>query len=164
MNSKTASRTYTWPSLDPAAHPLAEMSGIDFYRGLCEGNLPHPPIAHTIGWTVTAAEIGYVCLTLQPAESLMLGAAIMHGGVGAILLDSAMAGAVITTLERGQKCTSLQFSVNFLRAITEAAGPLKCEGRVLHAGRSTGVAEASLHDANGRLYARATSSLMIFRN
>jgi acyl-coenzyme A thioesterase PaaI-like protein len=39
---------------------------------------------------------------------------------------------------------------------------LRAEGRVISIGRRAAFAEATLTDANGRLYASATSTLLVF--
>ena len=63
----------------------------------------------------------------------------------------------------GARYTSLDLSVKFLRGLDVAAGPVRCEGRVLHSGRRTALAEARLTDAAGRLYAHATSTCLVLR-
>jgi len=42
-------------------------------------------------------------------------------------------------------------------------GALRCEGRPIHVGGRVAIAEASLTDGSGKLYAHATSTLMVFR-
>ena len=41
-------------------------------------------------------------------------------------------------------------------------GPIEAEGKVLTLGRRVAFAEARLVDASGRLYASATSTLLVF--
>jgi uncharacterized protein (TIGR00369 family) len=52
--------------------------------------------------------------------------------------------------------------VSYHKPITRETGPLRAEGRVRSLGRRVAFAEASLRDAEGRLYASATSTLLIF--
>ncbi len=155
-------RSYGWTPLDELGAPLADRSGLSLFEALRDGDIPRPPVACTIGWFVDEVEAGRVCLSLPVAEYLMHGARIVHGGVLATLLDSAMAGAMITTLARGQGCTTLQLNVNFLRVASGAGGRLSCEGKVIQAGRRTGMTEAVLTDATGRVCARATSTYLVF--
>jgi uncharacterized protein (TIGR00369 family) len=86
----------------------------------------------------------------------------VHGGWQATLLDSCMACAVQTQLEAGQAFTSLEIKVNFLRALTDKVGPVRAEGRVIQVGRQIGIAEGSLYDAAGKLYAHGTTTCLIF--
>jgi uncharacterized protein (TIGR00369 family) len=86
----------------------------------------------------------------------------VHGGVLATLLDTAAACSVHSTLAAGERYTSLDLNVKFLRAVTVDSGRLRCEGSVLQRGRRTALAEARLYDARRRLVAHATSTCMIF--
>jgi uncharacterized protein (TIGR00369 family) len=87
----------------------------------------------------------------------------VHGGVYATLLDSACGCAVHSALPAGARYTSLDLSVKFLRGLAVGTGPVRCEGTLVHLGRSTALAEARLTDAAGRLYAHATSSCLVLR-
>ena len=51
--------------------------------------------------------------------------------------------------------------VNLLRAITVDTGPVRCEGTLLHLGRTTALAKARLTDAAGRVLAHATSTCLL---
>ena len=53
---------------------------------------------------------------------------VVHGGLAATLLDSAMGCAVHSTLPAGVGYTTLEFKVNFARAITGDTGRVVCEG------------------------------------
>jgi len=85
----------------------------------------------------------------------------VHGGYAATLLDSACGCAVHSRLAAGQSYTTLELKVSYLKAITDSTGPMRCEGRVVSIGRRAAFAEATLKDANGRLYATATSTLLV---
>ncbi len=47
------------------------------------------------------------------------------------------------------------------KAMTKETGKVRAEGQVLSFGRRAAFAEAKLTDATGRLYASATSSLLV---
>ena len=78
------------------------------------------------------------------------------------LLDSVMGRAVHSTLPQGRAYTTLEFKVNYLHAVTEAAGMVSAEGRVVHAGQQAAVAEARLTDAAGKLHATASTTCLVF--
>ena len=86
----------------------------------------------------------------------------MHSGYAATLLDSALGCAVHSKLKAGQGYTTLELKVAYHRAMTKATGPVRAEGRVVHLGRRAGYAEGRIVDECGRLYATATSTLMVF--
>jgi len=156
-------RCYQWQ--DPAIPGAAArtMAGIDFFRAIAAGALPAPPIASTLGFTVASVDEGRVVFEFTPAEFHYNPIGSVHGGVYATLCDSACGCAVHSMLPAGAYYTSQDLNVKFLRAITVATGPLRCEGTVLHLGSRTALAEARLTDAVGRLHAHATSSCLIFR-
>ena len=82
---------------DPAA--LAErgreMAGLNFLRALVDGELPAPPVARLLGMRIVEVSWGEATFALTPCESLYNPIGMVHGGVTATLLDSAMGTAVL---------------------------------------------------------------------
>jgi uncharacterized protein (TIGR00369 family) len=85
----------------------------------------------------------------------------VHGGYAATLLDSACGCAVHTRLSATQAYTTLELKVTYHKAMTAETGPVRAEGRVITIGRRAAFTEAKLTDASGRLYASATSTLLV---
>lgn len=56
----------------------------------------------------------------------------------------------------------LERKVNFVRAVMPDCGPLRDEGWIISYGNRIGTAEGRLTDADGRPYADATRSCLIF--
>jgi uncharacterized protein (TIGR00369 family) len=156
-------RSYEWQDPAVSAAEAPTMAGIDFFRALLGGKLPVPPIAATLDFTLVAADPGRVVFEFTPAEFHYNPIGSVHGGVYAVMCDSACGCAVHSMLPKGAYYTSQDLSVKFLRAITESTGPLQCEGTVIHLGSRTALAQARLTDGRGKLYAHATSSCLIFR-
>jgi uncharacterized protein (TIGR00369 family) len=156
-------RVHTWEDPMATAAAAAEVDGLAFIRMLATGDVPPPPIATTLGFTVESVEHGRVVFGMQPAEFHFNPIGSVHGGVYATLLDSAMGCAVHSTLPVGGRYTSLDISVKFLRAIRTDSGPVRCEGVVVHRGGRTALAEARLLDGAERLCAHATSTCLLFR-
>jgi uncharacterized protein (TIGR00369 family) len=155
-------RSYPWAPADTSNPPLAERSGLEYFTALKDGTLPPQPITQTIGWQIETVAYGLLRLTLTPGDYLFHGGGLLHGGVVATLLDSAMSGAVMSTLQIGQACTTLQLNVNNVRGVRPGSGVLTAEGRVKHGGRTSATAEGSLFDSAGRLHAHATTTCLIF--
>ena len=65
-------------------------------------------------------------------------------------------------LTASQAYTTLELKVAYHKPITQDTGLLRAEGRVLSFGRRAAFAEAKLTDARGKLYASATSTLLVF--
>jgi len=156
-------RTVTWSDPLRGARAARTMSGMQYLRAMMAGEYPPPPIAHTLGFTLAEVGDGRAVFTLEPAEFHYNPIGMVHGGVAATLLDSAMGCAVHTQLPAGVGYTTLEMKINLLRAITKDTGPVACEGTVIHLGRTTALAEAKLTDAAGRLLAHATSTCLLLR-
>jgi uncharacterized protein (TIGR00369 family) len=157
------SRTYSWQ--DPLAwQPVAGiMDGRQALEAMVSGELPEPPIARTLGFERFEVGDGWVAVTLQAQEFHYNPIGVVHGGVIATLLDTATGCAVHSTLTAGEAYTSLDITVKFVRPMTLESGLVRCEGRVMHRGGRTAVAEATLVDERGKLLAHATSTLILFR-
>jgi uncharacterized protein (TIGR00369 family) len=120
-----------------------------------------PGIAVTLDFTLIEVEPGFAVFTGTPGPHAYNPIGMVHGGYAATLLDSACGCAVHTKLTAEQAYTTLELKVAFHKAITSDTGPLRAEGRVLSMGRRAAFAEGKLVDAEGRLYASATSTLLV---
>jgi uncharacterized protein (TIGR00369 family) len=123
--------------------------------------IPHAPIAELVGMDLVELGDGRATFALDPAERHYNPLGTVHGGIAATLLDSAMGCAVHTTLNDGERYTTLELKVNFVRAITEATGRVVAEGSVIHRGGRVATAEARLTDEDGRLLAHGTSTCLM---
>lgn len=157
------SRTVSWE--DP--HALAEtgrgLSGLDYLRKLIAGELPPPPMAELLSFRLAEISEGKAIFLCEPAEYHYNPIGLVHGGLAATLLDSAMGCAVHSTLPAGVGYTTLEIKVNFIRPITAQKGNVRCEGRLIHLGSRTATAEGRIVDVDGKLYAHATTTCLILR-
>lgn len=141
----------------------AEMSGLEQLRAAFDpSRTDRVGIGKTLGFTVLELEEGRVVFGGAPDESVYNPIGTVHGGYAATLLDSAVGCAVHSVLKAGQGYTTLELKVAYHRAMTKATGPVRAEGWVVHAGRRAAFAEGRLVDEAGRLYATATSTLLVF--
>jgi uncharacterized protein (TIGR00369 family) len=155
-------RTYSWgdPTLSVAA--MAGLSGLEILNAMNSGEIPTPPVMHTLAIDGVDVSDGTIVFRLQPQEFHYNPLGTMHGGVLATLLDSAAGCAVHTTLPAGMAYTSLDLTVKFLRPVTVRSGLLRCEGTVVSRGSRVALAQAQVFDAADKLVAHATSSCLIF--
>jgi uncharacterized protein (TIGR00369 family) len=154
----------TWRDPYAALERVREMSGLDYMRGLIAGEFPPPPIAELMGFALDEVDEGHAVFRGVAGEQHLNPIGSVHAGFAATLLDSAMGCAVHTTLPAGVGYTTLELSVNLVRGITPATGPVVCEGNVVHAGRRTATAEARLTaEDGGALLAHAKTTCMILR-
>ena len=155
-------RTYAWSDPLPGARTARGMSGLEYLQAIRRGELPRPPIMDTLGIDGGEFGEGVATFTVVPAEYHYNPIGVVHGGLAATLCDSALGCAVHSVLPAGAGYTTLELKVNFVRPITLQTGRIWCEGRVIHAGSRVATAEARVTDADGKLYAHATTTCMVF--
>lgn len=119
-------------------------------------------IGRTLKFEVVEMEEGRVVFGGTPDQDVYNPIGTVHGGYAATLLDSAVGCAVHSALPAGKGYTTLELKVAYHRAMTEATGPVRAEGKVVQLGRRAAFAEGRLTDGQGRLYATATSTLLVF--
>lgn len=138
----------------------AELSGLEQLQALIDSGR-RPPIAETLDFQLVHVEEGRAVFEATPSLRAYNPIGSVHGGYAATLLDSACGCAVHTRLSPAQAYTTLELKVAYHRAMTKDTGPVRAEGRVISIGRRAAFAEATLKDAEGRLYASATSTLLV---
>jgi uncharacterized protein (TIGR00369 family) len=121
-----------------------------------------PGILNALDFKFVEVEPGRALFVGTPGEHAYNPIGTVHGGYAATLLDSACGCAVHSRLDATQAYTTLELKVSYLKAITRDTGSLRAEGRVVSLGRRAAFAEATLADSAGRVYATATSTLLVF--
>jgi uncharacterized protein (TIGR00369 family) len=149
-------------ALAPTAPAAAPLSGIEQLRAALTGT-SRPGIAQTMNFRLVELEEGRVVFAGKPGREVYNPIGTVHGGYAATLLDSACGCAVHSRLAAGVGYTTLELKVAYHRAMTVETGEVFAEGRVVTLGRRAAFAEATLKDASGRLYASATSSLLVIQ-
>jgi uncharacterized protein (TIGR00369 family) len=141
---------------------LAGKSGLEMMQAMLRGDIPYPPIARTLDFTLIEVSDGRAVFqgTTGPAHLNPMGT--IHGGWYATLLDSAMGCAVHTMMPAGRAYTTAELGVNLVRAIGSKAPRIRAEGKVIHCGRQLATAEARLFGPDGTLYAHATTTCLVF--
>jgi uncharacterized protein (TIGR00369 family) len=141
---------------------FAGKTGLEQMQAMLSGAMPYPPIAQTLDFELVAIEPGKA--TFQGVPQLMhynpLGS--VHGGWYATLLDSAVGCAVHTMMPAGRGYTTAELSVNIVRAASHKTGPLRAIGNVIHCGKQLATAEGRIVGPDGKLYAHATTTCLVF--
>ena len=150
-----------------ATGPLARpdhMGGLEHLEAIRDGRFPGPPIAELLGFELVEVGHGRATFAVEPGEQHYNPIGVVHGGLAATLLDSAMGCAVQTTLEAGVGFTTLDLNVTFLRPMTVDTGKVLCEAAIVHTGSRVATAEGRVFSARtGKLMATATCSCVILR-
>ncbi|HYB94085.1 MAG TPA: PaaI family thioesterase [Vicinamibacterales bacterium] len=156
-------RVVQWDEPTAFWHRAEGKSGLQLLQMAIAGDMPPPPMARLMDIRLTEIQEGRAVFTGTPQEFHYNPLGTVHGGFGATLLDSAMGCAVHSTLGPGDTYTTLEFKINFLRALTHQTGEVRGIGTVINAGKTTAIAEGRIEDASGKLFAFATTTCVIKR-
>lgn len=158
----TSTRTITWQDPVASAALGAGMAGLDYVRAIQSGEIPPPPIAVVMNFSIELLEEGRAVFVGEPGEEHYNPIGVVHGGYASTILDSALGCSVHTTLAAGVGYTSQTLEVKYLRAITRDTGAVRAESVVIHKGRKMATAEAKLTSAEtDKLLATGTSTCLI---
>lgn len=124
---------------------------------------PGPPhVWNTLGYRGVVQGNGEAVIEWDaPIEYCFTGASgpIVHGGLVATLLDTAMGGACHSVLDDGATFLTADLHAEFLRPTRP--GPLRAHGRVVHQTKRTVFCSAELRDADGAHLASARCTQVV---
>lgn len=120
---------------------------------------PLGPFLENLHAEPVSSEKGRATWQLTVAEQHLRTHGILHGGVVATLLDTAMGRAVSTLCRDDQSCVTAQLNVNFLRP-SWTGETLTITGEVQHSGRQTAVARGEIRTAAGVLVATGSGTFL----
>ena len=141
---------------------VAGLSGLQVMQKMLAGEIPYPHIGETLDFGLVAVAPGRAVFQGTPALKHFNPLGTVHGGWYATLLDSALGCAVHTTMAPGYAYTTAELGVNIVRAAGLKTGPLRAIGQVIHSGRQLATAEARIVGPDGKLYAHATTTCLVF--
>lgn len=141
---------------------VAGLTGLQIMQAMLAGELPYPHIADTLDFGLVEVAFGKAVFQGTPQLKHYNPLGSVHGGWYATLLDSALGCAVHSTMPVGLAYTTAELGVNIVRAASAKSGPLRAIGQVLHSGRQLATAEARIVGADGKLYAHATTTCLVF--
>ncbi len=143
-----------------AENTAAGPDGLEMLQGMMARGTRRG-IGERLGFELVEVKRGEVALEGTPDRSVYNPMGVVHGGYAATLLDSACGMSVQSALGPGKGHTTLELKISYLKGLTENSGLVRAVGRVISVGRRVGFAEATLHDASGKLCATATSTLLV---
>lgn len=155
-------RTYSFETAVISPQQRRGLTGLEVMQRILAGELPMAAMADTLDFRLVEVAEGFVAFAGAPRRFAYNMHGAVHGGWTATLLDSAMGCAVQTVVPRGFGYTTVDLTINYVRAVTEAMGELRAEGKVLHSGRRIATAEGRLADSRGRLVAHGLTTCLVF--
>ena len=145
---------------DPAL--LSGKTGLEVLQAMLRGELPFPPIAETLDFSIISIEAGKAVFQSTPQFKHYNPLGSVHGGWYATLLDSALGCAVQSVLPTGHSYTTVELGMNIVRAATRTTGPLRATARIVHSGRQLATAEGRIVGPDDRIYAHGTTTCLVF--
>lgn len=136
------------------------ISGLLALRALIRGELPAPAIGQTMGLTAVTVEPGRITLEARPDGRHLNPAGAVHGGFAATCLDGAAALALFSTLETSTAHSTVDLNVKYVRPLV-AGETYQVQGWVVERTRSLAICDAQVVDADGKLYAKATTTFVV---
>jgi uncharacterized protein (TIGR00369 family) len=141
---------------------LSGKTGLELLQAMLRGELPFPPIAETLDFSLISVEAGKAVFQSTPQFKHYNPLGTVHGGWYATLLDSALGCAVQSVLPAGYSYTTVEFGMNIVRAASRSTGPLRATASIIHSGRQLATAEGRIVGPDDKLYAHATTTCLVF--
>jgi uncharacterized protein (TIGR00369 family) len=157
-------RTFTWDDPRILFDEYRHLPGLECLQKVVAGEYPPPPMARLMNIRLVEVERGRAVFEGVPDEYHYNPLGVIHGGMAATMLDSAMGCAVHSSLDAGDRYTTLEIKVNYLRALTGETGTVRAVGTIVHVGRTVALAEARVIGSDQSLYAHGTSTCLIKRS
>jgi len=120
------------------------------------------PYAKLIGLELGEMKPGEATLHLDIRDELKQNQGVVHGGAVASLIDTAAAFAVVTLLEPGERVTTTDLTIHYLRPIT--SGRLTATARIVRGGRRLFVLAVQVMNDDEVLVATAVTGYIKLQN
>jgi uncharacterized protein (TIGR00369 family) len=125
-------------------------------RIYAQNSLNDLPFARLIGMKLIDLRPGEAVLAIEMRDDLRQPSGVLHGGVTATLIDTAMAFAVRTRLPIDEATATIDLTVHYLRPHIE--GTFTCTARVVRGGKRIFTVSADVSNETGKLIATGIST------
>jgi uncharacterized protein (TIGR00369 family) len=116
-------------------------------------------ITNFLGFTLDEASRGRVVISLRVQNKLLQVHGVMHGGVIAVLADTAGGLASYMACPPGTRVATIEMKINYLEAISE--GTVKAVAEVVRIGRHTSVVDCDITDSKKRVVGKALMTFFV---
>ncbi len=135
-------------------HPRTEITDAD--RAFAASALHTLPFSKLIGMQLVKLEVDEAQISIDMRDDLRQPSGVLHGGVTATLIDTAMAFAVRTRLGREEATATIDLTIHYLRP--HITGLFVCTAKVVRAGKRIFTVSADVHGEDGKLIATGLST------
>lgn len=125
-------------------------------RAFAENALHNLSFAKLIGMRLVELEPDLATISIEMRDDLRQPSGVLHGGVTATLIDTAMAFAVRTRLAINEATATIDLTIHYVRPHLE--GTFICTARVVRAGKRIFTVSADVHNDEGKLIATGLST------
>ena len=121
-----------------------------------ENALHNLPFAKLIGMKLVGLKLDEAVISIEMRDDLRQPSGVLHGGVTATLIDTAMAFAVRTRLDIDEATATIDLTVHYLRP--HITGTFTCTARIVRAGKRIFTVSADVVNDDGKHIATAVST------
>ena len=132
-----------------------------FRRALMEKIKSSQPYWTLLGIEMLDVKKGWAKLQLPFAKKLTHPYGIAHGGVIFSLADSAVAMALLGLVEKGERFTTVEMNINYVRPFRE--GNITAEARIINKGSRIALGDVDVRDDQGDLVAKCLATYTIMK-
>lgn len=125
-------------------------------RQFAEDKLNNLPFAKLLGMRLSDIRPNEAVVEIDMRDDLKQPNGVLHGGVTATLIDTAMAFAVRTYLTDTEPTATIDLTVHYLRP--HVSGRAICTARVVRPGKRIFTVSADVHNQEGKLIATGLST------
>lgn len=139
--------------------PKGKLSKADLARAA--ERLQHSNPVNHFGFRLVRAERGRTVFRMRVQELHKQVHRVVHGGVVAMLADTAGGFASFLAAPAGSRVATIEMKINFMEAVAD--GEIEADARVLRLGKTTSVVDCDVTDQDGRLVAKALMTFSVRR-
>ena len=109
--------------------------------------------------TLEKIDEGFARFHMPFRKELTQAYGVVHGGAIASLADTAVAFALMTIVQPGERVTTAEFKINFLSSVYN--GEMIGEARIVNKGKKLVMADMEVKNGEGKLVAKGIATYMI---
>ncbi len=117
------------------------------------------PYYQLLGLTLEQIDPGFARFRMPFKRELTHPYGIVHGGAIASLADTAVAFALMTLIQPGERVTTVEFKINFFSSVDR--GEMIAEARIADKGMRLAVADMEVRSGDGDLIAKGLATYRI---
>jgi len=128
----------------------------DEHREYAANALHNLPFAKLMGMRLVDLDLDRAVIKIEIRDDLRQPSGVLHGGVTATLIDTAMAFAVRTRIPKETATATIDLTVHYLRPHVEGAAT--CSAKIVRAGKRIFTVSADVVNDEGKLIATGIST------